>query len=61
MTAVRWASVLTVAAAGIVALWCLFGGVLRGHPWAWVPCLVAGAIALREVRHLQRTGNRDGA
>ena len=52
-TGVRWASVATVFGGIAVALVCLVL-VLRGRVWAWFPLLVAAAVALREVRYLQR-------
>jgi hypothetical protein len=54
---VRWASVATVVGAGLVALVAL-AAVLRGRVWAWVPFVLAAAIAVREVRHLQRARRR---
>ncbi|QAY64189.1 hypothetical protein ET495_14280 [Xylanimonas allomyrinae] len=50
---IRWASLWTVLGMGALALASL-AGVLRGHPWAWIPFAVASAVALREVRWLQR-------
>ncbi len=42
-----------VLVAGVVAA--VFGWVaLRGRVWAWVPCAVALAVVVREVRWLQR-------
>ncbi|MFJ1511337.1 hypothetical protein [Cellulosimicrobium funkei] len=52
-TGVRWASVATVLGGIVVAVVCLVL-VLRGRVWAWVPLVVAAAVALREVRYLQR-------
>jgi 4-hydroxybenzoate polyprenyltransferase len=54
---VRWASVATVVGAGLVALVAL-AAVLRGRGWAWVPFVLAAAIAVREVRQLQRARRR---
>ncbi|GII97825.1 hypothetical protein CLV28_2187 [Sediminihabitans luteus] len=54
MLGVRWDSLATVLGCGVLALVALLLGVLRGHPWAWVPCLLCAGIALREVRLLQR-------
>lgn len=36
-----------------VTLVCLVG-LLRGHVWAWAPGAVGAAVALREIRVLQR-------
>ncbi len=60
-TGVRWASVATVLGGIAVALVCLVL-VLRGRVWAWVPLVLAAAVALREVRYLQRVarGGRRG-
>ncbi|MBD8079699.1 hypothetical protein IF651_11590 [Cellulosimicrobium arenosum] len=52
-TRTRWSSVATVLGGIVVAVVCLTL-VLRGRTWAWVPLLVAAAVALREVRWLQR-------
>ncbi|MCB7136219.1 hypothetical protein [Cellulosimicrobium marinum] len=52
-TGTRWSSVATVLGGLVVALVCLTL-VLRGRVWAWVPLVVAAAIALREIRWLQR-------
>lgn len=60
-TGVRWASLATVLGGIAVALVSLVL-VLRGRVWAWVPLVVAAAVALREVRYLQRVarGGRRG-
>ncbi|OLT53425.1 hypothetical protein BJF88_11570 [Cellulosimicrobium sp. CUA-896] len=60
-TGTRWSSVATVLGGVVVALACLTL-VLRGRVWAWVPLAVAAAVALREVRYLQRVarGGRRG-
>ena len=52
-TGVRWASVATVLGGIVVAVVCLVL-VLRGRVWAWVPLVVAAAVALRVVRGLRR-------
>lgn|GEM_PF-905354 len=52
-TGTRWSSVATVLGSVVVALVCL-SLVLRGRAWAWVPLVLAAAVALREVRWLQR-------
>jgi hypothetical protein len=53
MSSVRWASLATVVGCALLALGCLTA-VVRGRTWAWVPGLVAAAIAVREVRVLRR-------
>jgi hypothetical protein len=60
-TGTRWSSIATVLGGVVVALVCL-SLVLRGRTWAWVPLAVAAAVALREVRYLQRIarGGRRG-
>ncbi|WP_454042757.1 hypothetical protein [Cellulosimicrobium sp. Marseille-Q8652] len=60
-TGTRWSSVATVLGGVVVAAVCLWN-VLRGRAWAWIPFLVAAAVALREVRYLQRVarGGRRG-
>lgn len=60
-TGTRWSSVATVLGGVVVAVVCL-GLVLRGRVWAWIPCVLAAAVALREVRYLQRVarGGRRG-
>ena len=60
-TGIRWASLATVVGGIVVALVCLVQ-LLRGRTWAWLPLLVAAAVALREVRYLQRVarGGRRG-
>lgn len=60
-TGIRWASVGTVFGGVAVALVFLVL-VLRGRVWAWVPLVIAAAVALREVRYLQRVagGRRRG-
>ncbi|PFG44531.1 hypothetical protein ATJ88_3258 [Isoptericola jiangsuensis] len=50
---VRWSSVATVVGAGVIALVALVAA-LRGRTWAWLPFVLAAAIAVREVRYLQR-------
>ncbi|WP_277211016.1 hypothetical protein [Isoptericola croceus] len=54
---VSWSSVATVVGAAVVALLCL-AVVLRGRPWAWFPFGIAVAIAVRELRVLQRARRR---
>ncbi|GIG40749.1 hypothetical protein [Cellulomonas phragmiteti] len=51
--AVRWSSLLLVAACGLLVVVCLVAA-LRGRPLALAPAAVAAALALREVRRLQR-------
>ncbi|MBE1875090.1 hypothetical protein [Myceligenerans pegani] len=53
----RWSSLFTVVGGVVVAIAGLFG-LLSGHPWAALPLVLGSAIALREVRYLQRL--RDG-
>ncbi|MBD5786069.1 hypothetical protein IF650_07740 [Cellulosimicrobium terreum] len=57
-TGTRWSSIATVLGGIVVALVCLVL-VLRGRVWAWVPLVLAAAVALREVRYLQRV-SRNG-
>jgi 4-hydroxybenzoate polyprenyltransferase len=54
VTQIRWASVGTVALATAVAL-VFLGVAIRGRVWAWVPFAIAAGVAIREVRHLQRS------
>ncbi|WP_159797831.1 hypothetical protein [Puerhibacterium puerhi] len=54
---IRWKSVATVAGAVVVAL-VFFVTALRGRVWAWLPCALAVAVAVRELRWLQRDGRR---
>lgn len=54
MRKVRWSSVGTVLLAASVALVMLFVA-LRGRVWAWIPFALALAVAVREVRYLQRS------
>ena len=49
----RWSSLLLVVVCVLVAGVCLVAA-LRGRPFALVPGAVVAAIALREVRRLQR-------
>ncbi|MBL0887225.1 hypothetical protein [Myceligenerans indicum] len=49
----RWSSLFTVVGGVVVAAVGLFG-LLSGHPWSAVPLALGSAIALREVRYLQR-------
>ncbi|GAB3175023.1 hypothetical protein GCM10027059_48140 [Myceligenerans halotolerans] len=49
----RWSSLFTVVGGVLVAIAGFFG-VLSGHPWAALPLAIGAAIALREVRYLQR-------
>ncbi|MFC8922520.1 hypothetical protein [Cellulosimicrobium sp. NPDC057127] len=60
-TGTRWSSIATVLGGVVVAVVCL-SLVLRGRVWAWVPLAIAAAVALREVRYLQRVarGGRRG-
>ncbi|MCG7285188.1 hypothetical protein MHY85_04260 [Cellulomonas sp. ACRRI] len=54
---VRWSSLAVVLGAGALALVCLVLA-LRGRPWAWLVGFVCAAIAVREVRALQRLDRR---
>lgn len=54
---IRWASVLTIAVAGVFAALSLFA-VLRGRVWAWVPLAFSAAILVREIRYVQRARRR---
>ncbi|GIG21296.1 hypothetical protein Cch01nite_20200 [Cellulomonas chitinilytica] len=54
---IRWASLLTVLLCVVVVLVCV-AAALRGRRWALVVALVAAAIAVREVRALQRHAPR---
>jgi hypothetical protein len=49
----RWSSLFTVVGGVVVAAAGLIG-LLTGHPWSAVPLGLGAAIALREVRFLQR-------
>lgn len=49
----RWSSLFTVLGGIAVAIAGLFG-LLSGHPWSALPLALGAAIALREVRYLQR-------
>jgi len=51
---VRWSSVWTVFGACVVAV-AMLSIVLRGRMWAWIPFIIAAAVAVREIRYLQRT------
>lgn len=53
MTGIRWGSLATVVAGGVIFLVCLVG-VLLGHPWAAVPGVLGLLTAVREVRYLRR-------
>jgi 4-hydroxybenzoate polyprenyltransferase len=54
---IRWASLLTVLLCVLVVVVCV-GAALRGRRWALVVALVAAAVAVREVRALQRRAPR---
>lgn len=54
---IPWSSLATVAGATAVAVVCLLVA-LRGRPWAWLPFTLAAAVAVREVRVLQRARRR---
>ncbi|WP_123812948.1 hypothetical protein [Myceligenerans xiligouense] len=49
----RWSSLFTVVGGVVVAIAGLFG-LLSGHPWSALPLILGVAIAMREVRYLQR-------
>ncbi|MBO0611078.1 hypothetical protein [Myceligenerans salitolerans] len=49
----RWSSLFTVLGGGAVAVAGLLG-LLSGHPWSALPLVLGIAVALREVRYLQR-------
>lgn len=49
----RWSSLFTVVGGVVVAIAGLIG-LLSGHPWSALPLVLGAAIALREVRYLQR-------
>ncbi|MFD7310900.1 hypothetical protein [Promicromonospora sp. NPDC059942] len=53
MTGIRWGSLATVVAGGVIFLVCLVG-VLLGHPWSAVPGVLGLLTAVREVRYLRR-------
>ena len=53
MTGIRWGSLATVVAGGVIFLVCLVAVVL-GHPWSAVPGVVGLLMAVREVRYLRR-------
>lgn len=53
----RWSSLFTVFGGGVVALVGMVG-LITGHVWAALPLGLGLAIAVREVRYLQRL--RDG-
>ena len=53
MTGIRWGSLATVVAGGVIFLVCLVG-VILGHPWAAVPGVLGLLTAVREVRYLRR-------
>ncbi|WP_265522977.1 hypothetical protein [Oerskovia flava] len=57
---VRWSSIVTVLGALLVVAVSVFS-LLRGRTWAWIPLVLAGAVALREIRYLQRTDQRRDA
>ncbi|PZR52190.1 hypothetical protein DNL40_13000 [Xylanimonas oleitrophica] len=50
---IRWSSVWTVLGASVVAL-AFLSAALRGRAWAWVPCVLAAGIVVREVRWSRR-------
>ncbi|GAA1858807.1 hypothetical protein [Myceligenerans crystallogenes] len=49
----RWSSLFTVIG-GVVVATAGLTGLLTGHVWAAIPFALGAAIALREVRFLQR-------
>jgi hypothetical protein len=53
VTGIRWGSLATVVAGGVIFLVCLVGVVL-GHPWSAVPGVLGLLMAVREVRYLRR-------
>ena len=53
MTGIRWGSLATVVAGGVIFLVCLVAVVL-GHPWSAVPGVIGLLMAVREVRYLRR-------
>ncbi|MFI2365514.1 hypothetical protein [Promicromonospora sp. NPDC019610] len=53
MTGIRWGSLATVVAGGVIFLVCLVG-VILGHPWSAVPGVLGLLTAVREVRYLRR-------
>jgi hypothetical protein len=53
VTGIRWGSLATVVAGGVIFLVCLVG-VILGHPWSAVPGVLGLLTAVREVRYLRR-------
>jgi len=53
VTGIRWGSLATVVAGGVIFLVCLVG-VILGHPLAAVPGVLGLLTAVREVRYLRR-------